>query len=67
MLNVKCQLFFYLNNENNNILYIYMNFYILYFNISQLYNLDKIDLYFSAFLNNYIFYYTSSYKIFIKT
>lgn len=54
MLNVKCQLFFYLNNENNNILYIYMNFYILYFNISQLYNLDKIDLYFSAFLNNYI-------------
>lgn len=56
LLNMKCQLFFYyLNDENNNILYIYMNFYILYFNISQLYNLDKIDHYFSVFLNNYIF------------
>lgn len=63
---MKCQLFFYYLNNENNILYIY-NFYILYFNISQSYNLDKIDHYFSIFLNNYIFYYTSSYKILIKT
>lgn len=63
---MKCRLFFYYLNNENNILYIY-NFYILYFNISQSYNLDKIDHYFSIFLNNYIFYYTSSYKILIKT